>query len=135
MKIKLINFGYTKPPQRSHENDAGADVYTCADVTLKAHTTTKVPLGFGLEVPDGYAAFVFPRSGFSQKGLVCELPPIDSGYRGEVNAIVSNLCDTDYHLPADSRVGQLVVMPIVIAEFIDYDIKQRGENAFASTGY
>lgn len=134
MKIKLIDFGYKHAPKRAHENDAGADVYVQEPVILKPHTTTKVPLGFGLELPDGYAAYVFPRSGLSAGGIVCELPPIDSGYRGEIHAIVSNLGDDDYHLLPDMRIGQLVVMPVVIADFITNDIKQRGDGAFASTG-
>lgn len=134
MKIKVIDFGYRKLPYRAHENDAGADVYVVNEVVLKPHTTTKVPLGFGLELPDGYGAFIFPRSGISSEGIVCELPPIDSGYRGEVHAIVSNLGDKAYSLREGDRVGQIVILPVVIAEFIDHDIKQRGTGAFASTG-
>lgn len=134
MKIKLIDFGYKYAPKRAHENDAGADVYSTISKTLMPGTTTKIPLGFGLEVPDGYAAYVFPRSGLSAKGIVCELPPIDSGYRGEVHAIVSNVGKKIYYLEAGDRIGQLVVMPVVIAEFTTDDIKERGTGAFASTG-
>lgn len=134
MKIKLIDFGYKHKPYRAHENDAGADVYIRNNVTLAPNTTTKLPLGFGLELPDGYAAFIFPRSGMSSKGIVCELPPIDSGYRGEVHAIVTNCSSMACHLTEGTRIGQLVVMPIVVADFIDYDIKERGDGAFASTG-
>lgn len=134
MKIKLIDFGYKLKPERQHENDAGADVFVVEDVELAPGTTTRVPLGFGVELPDGYAAFVFPRSGLSTKGVVCELPPIDSGYRGEIHAIVSNMSTTWHTLKAGLRIGQLVVMPVVIADFIDYDIKERGTGAFASTG-
>ena len=134
MKVKLIDFGYKQAPSRAHENDAGADVYVKEDITLFPHETTKVPLGFGLELPDGYAAFCFPRSGMSSKGIVCELPPIDSGYRGEVHAIVSNLTNEPYQLHEGDRVGQIVVLPIAIADFITYDIKERGTGAFASTG-
>lgn len=134
MKIKLINFGYKHKPYRAHENDAGADVYVQERIMLAPHSTTKVPLGFGLELPDGYAAYIFPRSGMSSKGIVCELPPIDSGYRGEVHAIVSNLGGNIQFLDEGTRVGQLVVMPVVIADFIDYDIKERGDGAFSSTG-
>lgn len=134
MKIKVIDFGYEKLPFRAHENDAGADVYLLNNVRLLPHETRKVPLGFGLELPDGYAAFVFPRSGMSAKGIVCELPPIDSGYRGEIHAIVSNLTDYTCRLDKGDRIGQLVVTPIVIADFITHDIKERGTGAFASTG-
>lgn len=134
MKIKLINFGYKEAPLRAHANDAGADVYALKSYTLEPHTTTKVGLGFGLELPDGYMACIYPRSGLSAKGIVCELPPIDSGYRGEVHAIVSNISDVPYFIGPDDRIGQLVVTPVVIAEFIDYDIEKRGTGAFASTG-
>lgn len=134
MKIKLIDFGYKVAPHRAHENDAGADVFSPIKIAIYPHETIKIPLGFGLELPDGYAAYIFPRSGLSSKGIVCELPPIDSGYRGEVHAIVSNLSDDTYHVEVGDRVGQLVVMPVVIADFIDYNIVERGDAAFASTG-
>lgn len=134
MKIKLIDFGYKNKPYRAHENDAGADVYSPCTMTLEPHTTTKIPLGLGLVLPDGYAAYVFPRSGMAARGLVCELPPIDSGYRGEINAIVTNVSNNTQLIEEGDRIGQLVVMPVVIAEFIEYDIKERGDGAFASTG-
>lgn len=134
MKIKIINCGYKHSPFRAHANDAGADVYTTKDYILAPHTTTKIPLGFGLELPDGYAAFVFPRSGLSSKGIVCELPPIDSGYRGEVHTIVTNCSDNDYTVVEGTRIGQLVIMPVVVADFITEDIEERGTGAFGSTG-
>lgn len=134
MKIKLIDFGYKVAPHRAHENDAGADVFSPIKTVVYPHETVKIPLGFGIELPDGYAAYIFPRSGLSSKGIVCELPPIDSGYRGEVHAIVSNLSDDTYQVEVGDRVGQLVVMPVVIADFIDYNIVERGDSAFASTG-
>ena len=134
MKVKLINFGYLNAPKRAHENDAGADVYSTIGCVIPPHSTVKIPLGFGLELPDGYAAYIFPRSGMSTKGIVAELPPIDSGYRGEVHAIVSNLTDTPYPVAFGDRVGQLVITPVVIADFITEDIAQRGDGAFGSTG-
>ena len=138
MKIKVLNFGYDKLPFRAHENDAGADVHVCfhdADgCRLRPQHTVKVPLGMGLVLPDGYAAFVFPRSGLSSKGIVCELPPIDSGYRGEIHAIVTNCSDSDFYIRNGDRIGQLVITPVVIADFITNDIEERGANGFGSTG-
>lgn len=80
MKIKLIDFGVPEDqrPFRPHGNDAGADVYMPYDCTLQPGETAKIPLGFGIEVPDGFARYVFPRSSMAVKGLVCELPPVDS---------------------------------------------------------
>lgn len=138
MKIKIIDYGYEKLPTRAHYNDAGADVYTClydrSPIIIHAHETIKIPLGFGLEVPDGYMACVFPRSGWSSKGIVCELPPIDSGYRGEIHAIVHNGSDDNILIRNGERIGQLVVMPTIIAEFVPELGDQRENKGFGSTG-
>lgn len=136
LKIKIIDFGYSKLPERAHSNDAGADVYACFEgvIRLQPGDTEKIPLGIGLEVPDGYMACVFPRSGLSTKGIVCELPPIDSGYRGEIHAIVHNGSNINFTVKPGDRIGQLVVMPIVIADFVTEKGEERGENGFGSTG-
>ena len=89
MKIQLIDFG-GRMPERAHDNDAGADVFAPNNETISQGEILKIPLGFGLKIPDGFAGYIFPRSGLSTKGIVCELPPIDSGYTGEVHAVVSN---------------------------------------------
>lgn len=134
MKIKVNRLDCTYLPARQHYNDAGADVYTAEGVTLRPHETRRIPLGFSLELPDGYMACVFPRSGMSCDGLVCELPPIDSGYTGEVYAIVSNLTDHLQQVPGGTRIGQLVVMPVVLADFVEELGSERGDAAFGSTG-
>lgn len=139
MKVKVIDFGYDKLPFRAHENDAGADVHVClhngiSSIEIGPNMSAKIPLGIGLVLPDGYAAYVFPRSGLASKGIVCELPPIDSGYRGEIHAIVTNCSSKHYKISNGDRIGQLVIMPVVIADFITEDIKERGSNGFGSTG-
>lgn len=138
MKIRVIDYGYEKLPLRAHSNDAGADVHACLhnDKCLRVQSgdTVKVPLGFGLVLPDGYAAYIFPRSGLSSQGIVCEIPPIDSGYRGEIFAIVHNGSNVDYKINNGFRIGQLVVMPVVIAEFCTEKDEERGSAAFGSTG-
>ena len=141
MKIKVIDFGYEKLPYRAHDNDAGADVHVCMhDVDLawiKPQETRKIPLGLGLCLPDGYAACVFPRSGLASKGIVCELPPIDSGYRGEIHAIVTNCSNELFKISNGDRIGQLVIFPVVLADFVgeqDWNRKERGVGGFGSTG-
>ena len=136
MKIKLIDFGVPEGqrPYRPHGNDAGADVYMPYDCTLQPGEIAKIPLGFGIEVPDGFAGYVFPRSSMAVKGLVCELPPVDSGYRGEIHAILSNVSSQMRHVPKASSIGQLVITPVVIADFVTELGEQRGTGAFGSTG-
>ena len=136
MKIKLIDFGVpeSQRPFRPHGNDAGADVYMPYDCTLQPGEIAKVPLGFGIEIPDGYAGYVFPRSSMAVKGLVCELPPVDSSYRGEIHAIISNVSHTPHTLHKDSRIRQLIIMSVVIADFVTEISDNRGTGAFGSTG-
>jgi dUTP pyrophosphatase len=138
MKIKIIKFEHEgvefKMPFRAHENDAGADVYAAKAVHLNPHQTKAIPLGFGLELPDGLQANIYPRTSLARKGIVTELPPIDSGYRGEIHAITTNMTNIPFIVPVGMRIGQLVITPIILADFIDYDINERGDNAFGSTG-
>ena len=79
-------------------------------------------------------ACVFPRSSWASKGITCELPPVDSGYKGEIHAIVTNCSDDLQLLEPHQRIGQLIIMPIVIADFIKETGEERGINAFGSTG-
>lgn len=136
MKIRLIDFGVTKErrPYRAHDNDAGADVYMPCTCTIAPGQVAKIPLGFGVEVPDGYAGYIFPRSSMAAKGIVCELPPVDSGYRGEIHAIISNVGNETQEIPENTRIGQLIVMPVVIADFVTEFGEKRGTGAFGSTG-
>ena len=104
------------------------------DCVLKPGEVARIPLGFGLIIPDGFAGYVFPRSSMAAKGLVCELPPIDSGYRGEIHAIISNVSPSSQTIHKDTRVGQLVITPVVIADFVLDLGNERGTGAFGSTG-
>ena len=133
MKIQLIDFG-GRSPVRAHDNDAGADVFSPKDQIIKPGEISKMPLGFGLRIPDGYAGYIFPRSGLSTLGIVCELPPIDSGYEGEIHAIISNVSNDSYEIKAGDKIGQLVIVPVLIPEFTYENWKERGTGAFGSTG-
>ena len=136
MKIRLIDFGVpeNRRPFRVHDNDAGADVFMPYDCTIKPGEIAKIPLGFGIEVPDGYAAFVFPRTSMAVKGLVCELPPVDSGYRGEIHAIISNVGDKQQSIRKGARIGQLIIIPVIISDYGFGSGEQRGTGGFGSTG-
>ena len=135
MKIKIIPFaGKLALPVRKHYNDAGADVFCPEDVFIGSGKTEAIALGFGLEIPDGFMGLVYPRSSMAREGVVCELPPIDSGYRGEIHAVISNLTDKAVRLQKGTRIGQLVIQPVIIADFVTELGEEREEGAFGSTG-
>lgn len=133
MKVKLIDFG-GRIPTRAHYNDAGADVYCNKEYTVYPGDVLKIPLGFGLELPDGLAGFIFPRTSLSAQGIVCELPPVDSGYRGEIHAIVSNVSNSPRVIAKGDRIGQLVLLPITVPEFVTDLGESRNTGAFGSSG-
>lgn len=135
MRVKLIDFGYENAPKRAHFNDAGADVYSTISCHIPPGDTRKIPLGFGLELPDGYMAIMMPRSGHAAKGIVSQVAPADSGYKGELHAIITN--NSRYNtmkVEKGDRIAQLVIIPIIIPDFVTDLGEQRGIGAFGSTG-
>lgn len=135
MKIKInkLNNMYTIP-ERAHYNDAGADVRTLTNYFISPHDTIKIPLGFNIEVPDGYMACVYPKSGLTSKGIISHIPPIDSGYRGEIHAIITNTTNEEYYIATGTKIGQLVVTPVILVDFVEELENNRGNGAFGSTG-
>ncbi len=100
-----------------------------------------VATGVSIALPDGYAAFVVPRSGLAAKhGITVVNSPgtVDAGYRGEIKVTVLNTDLTEpFTIAVGDRIAQLIVMPVVRASFIQVDRlpgSQRGEGGFGSTG-
>jgi dUTP pyrophosphatase len=128
-------------PSYAHPGDAGADLVTAEDVDLMPGERTVVPTGVAIALPPGYAAFVHPRSGLAARaGLALVNAPgtIDEGYRGEIKVIVVNLDPREpIRLRRGDRIAQLVVQPVVRAEFVEIDElpeSARAEGGFGSTG-
>lgn len=134
MKIRLIDFGAEKLPYRAHYNDAGADVFSPTDYTIAAGGTAVIPLGFGVALPDGMVGFIMVKSSMTALGLDCKLPPIDSGYRGEIHAVVHNTSAHVVHIKRGHKIGQLVIFPVICPEFVKVTGPERGTGAFGSTG-
>lgn len=138
MKIKVIKYSnYLKPvlPVRKHYNDVGADVYSPVDRYVAPGETVKIGLGFGVRIPDGHAGFVVVRSSMAAQGVDVKLPPIDPGYTGEIHAVIYNGSDKPYHISEGDRIGQLVIVPCIYADFVtEIDEEERGTGAFGSTG-
>lgn len=128
-------------PSYEHPGDAGADLVTTVDATLAPGERALLPTGIAIALPDGYAAFVHPRSGLAVRfgvSLVNAPGTVDAGYRGEIKVSVINL---DPSAPVvfhrGDRIAQLVIQPVVRARF--HEVEQlpgsaRGEGGFGSTG-
>ena len=128
-------------PAYALPGDAGFDVCTSIDITLAPGERAIVPTGIALALPDGYAAFVHPRSGLAARhGITIVNAPgtIDAGYRGEVKVCLLN---TDAHesvtLARGDRIAQIVVQAVVRAVLHEAERlpgSHRGEGGYGSTG-
>lgn len=141
MKIKLISFRDSLIlPDRAHYNDAGLDCFAQEDFELGFQGTALnndvvlVPLGFGLEIPDGYMATIRPRSSMNMKGIITQIGTIDSGYRGEIKAVFVNPTMQEFSFKKGDKICQIVVEPVVLAEPVLELENDRGTGGFGSTG-
>ena len=129
-------------PEYASSEAAGADLKADCDqdVIIPAGSHLMVPTGVYLELPRGYEAQVRPRSGLAAKHGVTVLNSpgtIDSDYRGEVRVILINHGKNDFVIKRGDRIAQLVVCPVVQADFKIVDTindTARGSGGFGSTG-
>lgn len=129
-------------PHYAHPGDAGADLVTRVDATIAPGERVTVPTGIAIALPEGYAAFVHPRSGLAAKhGLTIVNAPgtVDAGYRGE---IAVTLLNTDAREPVvlhrGDRVAQLIIQRVERALFVEttgeLPDSVRGAGGFGSSG-
>lgn len=135
MRIKAINYGCKELPVKAYYDDAGADVRSMERMRIQPMHIKKVRLGFGIEVPRGFAGYIEPRGSTAEKGIICLSPPIDCGYSGEIHAIIMNISSDDLQIEIGDKIGQLVIRRQELFELSYDDEKKRGTNAFGSTGY
>ena len=142
-----MSFRYTllsdeaQPPRRAHPGDAGFDLCAAEPARLEPGERASVGTGVAVEIPEGSAGLVLPRSGLAARhGISVVNAPglIDAGYRGEVRVLLLNTDRSEAFVvePGD-RIAQLVIVAIgdsepeaaeVLAESV------RGEGGFGSTG-
>jgi dUTP pyrophosphatase len=129
-------------PAYSHPGDAGADLMAVESVELAPGARATIGTGVAIALPDGFVAFVVPRSGLAAKhGITVVNSPgtVDAGYRGEIRVTLLNTDSTvPYSVAVGDRIAQLVIMPVAKARFIPVATlpgSLRGEGGFGSTGY
>ena len=130
-------------PAYATPGSAGLDLRACLDapITLEANAWQLVGTGIAIHLEDpGFAALILPRSGLGHKhGIVLGnlVGLIDSDYQGELKISAWNRSDTPFVLQPMERLAQLVIVPVVQAEFnvvSDFAPSLRGEGGYGSTG-
>jgi len=128
-------------PAPAHPGDAGLDLFAAAGVTLAPGERAVVPTGIAIALPDGYAAFIHPRSGLAARhGVTLVNAPgtVDAGYRGEIRVTLLNTdAQAALSFQRGDRVAQLVIQRVaraVLHEVESLPGSARGEAGFGSTG-
>lgn len=142
MKINIKKIENGKIPEYKTSGSAGADCYAriSEKVIVKPKTIETIPLGFAVEIPEGFEMQIRGRSGNARKDWVQVFNSpgtIDSDYRGEVGAILYNASDKDFEVNPGDRIAQAVIAPIFQAEWNEVENlseTERGERGFGSTG-
>lgn len=138
IKIKLFEGGII--PERKTD---GAVAFDCCARLGKACAIIEptcrglIPLGFAIELPEGYEAVIRPRSGLSKKGIDVNIGTIDFDYRGEVMACVVNNSGEDFRVYNGDRICQIVIRAvpdIKLIEVSELSETERGEGGFGHTG-
>jgi dUTP pyrophosphatase len=140
--VKVVRLDRELPlPAYARAGDAGLDLLARQPVTLGAGGWATVPTGIAVELPEGWAGFVLPRSGLAAKhGVTCLNAPglIDSGYRDEIRVVLVNHSALAYAVTRGDRIAQLVVQPVhrVAWEPVDELAgSERGTGGFGHSGY
>jgi len=140
LKVTLLAAG-ARLPARSHEGDAGLDLHAAEAATLAPGERKSVATGIAVEIPDGHAGLVLPRSGLAAKhGIALVNSPglIDAGYRGEVRVLLLNTDrERSFEIEPGDRIAQLLITPCAAAEPVETSalaVSARGENGFGSSG-
>ena len=128
-------------PSYAHPGDAGCDLVTTRDADVAPGERVVLPTGLSLALPDGYAAFVHPRSGLAARcGVAMVNAPgtVDAGYRGEIKVIVINLDPFEtVRFARLDRIAQLVIQRVEkvrLHEVTELPGSARSDGGFGSTG-
>ena len=141
LRIKKLRDNAQMPTYGS-EYAAGADMYAAIDeaVTIQPGETKFIPTGLAFEIPEGYAGFIYARSGLAcKKGLAPanKVGVVDADYRGEVMVALHNHGTEAQTVEAGERIAQMIIAPFVAVNYIfsdELDDTVRGAGGFGSTG-
>ena len=126
-------------PEYKTKGSAGVDLAIPQALNMQAGELTRVPLGFALEIPEGYEGQVRSRSGLASQGIIVMNQPgtIDSDYTGEVGVLLLNMSPTPVTFQRGDRIAQLVFNKVEQATFeesAELTETERGSGGFGSTG-
>lgn len=141
VKVKKLSDNAVLPEYQT-SGAAGMDLCACVEgsVTLAPSERKLIPTGFAMALPEGYAAFIYARSGLaSKKGITLPncVGVIDSDYRGEIKVALVNISDETFTINSGDRIAQMVITRVERAELAladELSDTERAGGGFGSTG-
>lgn len=140
IRIPTVCAPGTTPPKYQTSGSAGVDLSSTIAYSLQPMERKLIPTGLRVAIPEGFEGQVRPRSGLALRhgiSMVNTPGTIDSDYRGEIGVILINLGSEAFDIQPGDRIGQLVITPIVQADFFEVtslEETDRGDGGFGSTG-
>ena len=137
LKIKKIKKNAVLP-NFAHPTDAGMDLYTTEEITLRPGEKIAAPTGIAMQIPKGYVGLIWDKSGIGiVRGIKTLGGVIDSGYRGEILIGLINLSENKQTFKEGDKIAQIIIQKIkqpIIKEVEILDEADRGKRGFGSTG-
>ena len=142
LRVKLLEAGARAPVVAHPGEDLGYDLFALEGITLEPRATVKLRTGIAVEARDPLTGgplglLVRDRSSMAARGLATTGGVIDSGYRGEILVLMTNLGDANIELKAGEKIAQMVPVPVLTGavEVVEsLELSVRAEKGFGSSG-
>lgn len=124
-------------PVYHHEGDAGMDLFSSVQMVIRPGETVAVPTGIQMAIPFGYVGLIWDKSGIALKGVHRLAGVVDSGYRGEIKVVLTNLGREPFEITQGMKIAQMLIQKVEAPEIVEVDEldkTSRGEGGFGSTG-
>ena len=138
MKLHITKPSDMPLPAYSRAGDAAIDLRSQENMLLPAGGKVILNTGVRVAIPEGHVGLLWQRGGLAAKHELEVLGGvIDSNYRGEIQVVLKNLSNNDFHVERNMRIAQMLIQPVVVPEIVEVDSlddTERGENRFSSSG-
>lgn len=136
IKVKKLHPD-AKTPEYANKGDAGLDIFSYEDCIIEPGKRMLISTGISIELPEGYVALVWDKSGIALKGIKSIGGVIDSTYRGEYKIILLNTSDENYIIKKGDKIAQILIQPVMTAEIQETNElseTKRDKGGFGSSG-
>lgn len=137
MMVDVVLDEGAKMPNRAHEPDAGADLFSPVKVTVYPGESVVIDTGVHMAIPYGWAGLLVSKSGMNVKHGILSTGLVDAGYTGSIRVKLYNHGHEAYTVKEGDKISQIVILPALLCEFSQVgtlDETERGDGGFGSTG-